>query len=480
MFGFFKRKPSLKEELRQNPNQPEKWLKLAQESEKDAPEALYNALVYSNGELVDAVAKALKNLVIYKEFEPYLPKIEEKLGKDYSSFFRGMAEEYRDNLQAARNLYDVARNSPNPLLSFLSSYHIANLYIKEGLYELAHKVFKELEGKVPAEYEFDYTVKKRELEERLGLSGSKLLKSFKEGLKKTRDALGLSEFRGREVDEALFEELEERLILADVGVNATLELIDYLRREAKKRKIKSSDKLLEVLKERLKESLTKCSGELNLSQKPSVILVLGVNGVGKTTTIGKLAKQLKDEGLSVVLAAADTFRAAAIEQLEVWAERAGVRIVKAPEGTDPAAVVYDAIQSVKAKGDDVLIVDTAGRLHNKEKLMREIQKIKKVIAREFPGQPAEILLVLDANTGQNAISQAKAFKEITDVSGIVLTKLDGTAKGGIVIAICNELKIPIKFVGIGEKIEDLRKFEPEEFVEALFGEGEEKGEVKEQ
>ena len=470
MFGFFRKKPSLKEELRKNPNQPEKWLKLAQESEKDAPEALYNALIYSRGELVDAVAKTLKNLVIYREFEPYLEKIEEELGKDYSSFFRGMEQEYRGNLQAARNLYDVARSSQNPLLAFLSSYHIANLYVKEGLYELAHKVFKELEGKVPPEYEFDYTVKKREVEEKLGLTGSKLLKSFKEGLKKTRDALGLAGFRGREIDESLFEELEERLILADVGVNATLELIDYLKREAKKRKLKNSDQLLELLKERLKEILLSCKGELNLSQKPSVILVLGVNGVGKTTTIGKLAKQLKDRGYSVVLAAADTFRAAAIEQLEVWAQRAGVRIVKAAEGTDPAAVVYDAIQSVKAKGDDVLIVDTAGRLHNKERLMKEIHKIKKVIGREFPGQPAEILLVLDANTGQNAISQAKAFKEITDVTGIALTKLDGTAKGGIVIAICNELKIPIKLVGIGEKIEDLRPFDPEEFVEGLFEE----------
>jgi len=470
MFGFFRKKPSLKEELQKNPNQPEKWLKLAQESEKEAPEALYSALVYSKGQLVDSVAKTLKNLVIYREFEPFLERIEEELGKDYASFFRGMAQEYRGNIQAARNLYDVARNSQNPLLAFLSSYHIANLYIKEGLYELAYKVFKELEGKVPPEYEFDYTVKRREVEERLGLTGSKLLKTFKEGLKKTRDALGLSDFRGREVNEELFEELEERLILADVGVNATLELIDYLRTQARKRKIKSSDELLEILKERLKESLLKCSGELNLSQKPSVILVLGVNGVGKTTTIGKLARQLKDKGYSVVLAAADTFRAAAIEQLEVWADRAGVRIVKASEGTDPAAVVFDAIQSVKAKGDDVLIVDTAGRLHNKERLMKEIHKIKKVIGREFPGQPAEILLVLDANTGQNAISQAKAFKEITDVTGIALTKLDGTAKGGIVIAICNELKIPIKLVGIGEKIEDLRPFEPEEFVEGLFEE----------
>ncbi len=470
MFGFFRKKKGLEEELKENPNQPEKWLKLAEENERRAPEAVANALIYSGGELVEEAAKIVRNLAIYREFEPYTEKLEKELGKDYASFFKGLIEEYKGNLQKARNLYDVARNSQNEKLSFLANYHIANLYIKEELYDLALKALKEVEEKVPENYKLEFTVKKREVEEKLGLTGSKILKSFKEGLKKTRDALGLSDFAGRKVDESLFEELEERLILADVGVNTTLELIEYLRNEAKKRKIKSSDQLLEILKERLKELLRQCSGELNLTEKPSVILVLGINGVGKTTTIGKLAKQLKDSGLSVVLAAADTFRAAAIEQLEVWAERAGVRIVKAQEGTDPAAVVFDAIQSIKAKREDVLIVDTAGRLHNKERLMKEIHKIKKVIGREFPGQPAEILLVLDANTGQNAISQAKAFKEITDVTGIALTKLDGTAKGGIVVAICHDLKIPIKLVGIGERIEDLRKFDPEEFIEALFSE----------
>ncbi len=467
MFGFFKRK-SLEDDLRENPNQPEKWLKLAEENEKKAPEALVNALIFSRGELVEQVAKLLKNLAVYRELEPLIPKIEDELGKEYASFFAGMIEEYKGNLQRARNLYDVSRNSPNGVLSFLSAYRIASIYEKEGLEELAYKTLRDLEGSVPESYRLEFSVKKRELEEKLGLRGSKLFRSFKEGLKKTREALGLSSFRGRTVDEVFFEELEERLILADVGVRTTMDLIDYLRQEAKKRKIKSSDELLGLLKERLREILLNCRGELNLSEKPSVILVLGVNGVGKTTTIGKLAKQLKDSGLSVVLAAADTFRAAAIEQLEVWAERAGVRIVKGQEGTDPAAVVFDAIQSVKAKGDDVLIVDTAGRLHNKERLMKEIHKIKRVIGREFPGQPAEILLVLDANTGQNAVSQARAFKEITDVTGIALTKLDGTAKGGIVVAICNDLRVPIKLVGIGEGIEDLRKFDPEEFVEALF------------
>ncbi len=477
MFGlskFFKKKPSLKEELAKNPHQPHKWLKLAEESEKEAPQALINALIYSNGELIDAVAKKIKNLAIFRKVEPLIPEVEKSLGKDYASFLQGLVEEYKRNYQKARNLYDVARNSQNKTLSFLSNYYIAMLYIKEGLLDLAYKTIKEIEAEAPETYKLELSVKKRELEEQLGIGGSKILKSFKEGLKKTRDALGLSDFAGRQVDESLFEELEERLILADVGVSTTLKLIEELKKEAKKRKIKTSDELLKILKEKLKAILQNCKGELNLTEKPSVILVLGVNGVGKTTTIGKLAKQLKDSGLSVVLAAADTFRAAAIEQLEVWAERAGVRIVKGQEGTDPAAVVFDAIQSIKAKREDVLIVDTAGRLHNKQNLMKEIHKIKKVIAREFPGQPAEILLVLDANTGQNAISQAKTFKEITDVTGIALTKLDGTAKGGIVIAICNELKIPIKFVGIGEKIEDLRKFDPDEFVESLFEAGEEK------
>jgi len=475
MFGFFRKKASLKEELEKNPHQPQKWVKLAEENEKEAPKALINALIYSNGELIDLVTKKIKNLAVHRKIEPLLEEVEKSLDKEHAAFLQGLIEEYKGNLQKARNLYDVAKNSRNKTLSFLSKYYIALIYIKEGLLDLAYKTLKEIEKESPESYKLQVEVKLRELEEKLGISGIKILKSFKEGLKKTRDALGLSQFKGREIDESLFEELEEKLILADVGVPTTLSLVENLKKEAKKRKLKSSDQLLEVLKEKLKEILKNCKGELNLSEKPAVILVLGVNGVGKTTTIGKLAKQLKDKGFSVVLAAADTFRAAAIEQLEVWAERAGVRIVKGQEGTDPAAVVFDAIQSIKAKGEDVLIVDTAGRLHNKEHLMREIHKIKKVIGREFPGQPAEILLVLDANTGQNAISQAKTFKEITDVTGIALTKLDGTAKGGIVIAICNELKIPIKLVGIGEKIEDLRTFDPEAFVESLFSEKEDEG-----
>ena len=465
MFGIFKK--DLLKELQNNPNQPEKWLKLAEKDEKRAPQAIANAIIYSNGKLFVEAVKLLKNLALFREMEPFIDEIGQKVGREYASFLLGLLEEYKGNLKKARNLYDVAANSQDKKLSFLSRYHTANLYMKEGLYELAYETLREIEDSVPKELSVEFLTKKREAQEKAGVSKG-FVKTLKERLKKTRDVLGLSQLSGRTVDESLFEELEERLILADVGVKTTLKLVERLKTEAKRKKLKTSDELVEVLKMELKGILKNCRGKLNTEGKPSVILVLGVNGVGKTTTIGKLAKQLKDKGYSVLIAAADTFRAAAIEQLEEWAKRAGVRIVKGQEGSDPGAVVFDAVHSAKSKGDDVLIVDTAGRLHNKEGLMREIQKIKKVIGRELPGQPAEILLVLDANTGQNAISQAKAFKEITDVTGIALTKLDGTAKGGIVVAICNELKIPIKLVGVGEGIEDLREFDPDEFVDAMF------------
>jgi len=463
---FGRRKPE--DDLRDNPNQPNKWLDVARSDEKKAPEALIKALIYSDGELIAEVVKVIKGQALQKRIEPFINLVNEELGKDFASFLQGLVEEYKGNLRKARNLYDVSRNSENPLLSFLSTYYVAVLSMKEGIDDVAYKMLSQIRDNVPEPFKVEFELKLRELENRLGLSGVKLLKSFKDGLKKTRDALGLSSISGRKVDESLFEELEEKLILSDMGVKTTLSLIDYLRLKASKSKIRTSEEIVTLMKERIKEMLSNCKGELNLSGSPSVVLVLGVNGVGKTTTIGKLSKQLIESGKSVLLAAADTFRAAAIEQLQVWAERSGARIIIGNEGSDPASVVFDAIQSIKSRGEEILIVDTAGRLHNKEKLMKEIQKIKKVISRELPGEPSEILLVLDANTGQNAISQAKAFKEITDVTGIVLTKLDGTAKGGIVVAICNELKIPIKFVGIGERIEDLRKFDPEEFVEGLF------------
>lgn len=271
------------------------------------------------------------------------------------------------------------------------------------------------------------------------------------------------------VDEDMLEELEEALIAADVGVDATEEIIDSLRDTIKERHIKepaeAKDALMEILSGMIGEG-----GELDLSGKPAVVLVIGVNGVGKTTSIAKIAKRLKDSGKSVVLAAADTFRAAAIDQLEEWAGRIDVPIVKHTEGSDPAAVVFDAASAAKSKGADVLIIDTAGRLHNKKNLMSELAKIGRVIDRELPGSPRETLLVLDAVTGQNAVNQAKEFKNATDITGIVLTKLDGTAKGGIVISIKKILGIPVKYIGVGEKMDDLQEFDPQDFVKALFEE----------
>ena len=271
------------------------------------------------------------------------------------------------------------------------------------------------------------------------------------------------------VDEDLFDELEELLISADIGVNTTEEILEELRDTVKENRIKEA----EEVKKELFDILRRMIGEhepLNLSTKPSVILVIGVNGVGKTTSIGKISAELKRQGKKVVVAAADTFRAAAAEQLNVWTERAGVDIIKQAAGADPASVVYDAISAVKSRNADVLIVDTAGRLHNKKNLMDELAKIDRVIARELPNAAKETLLVLDATTGQNAVYQAKEFKEASKITGLVLTKLDGTAKGGIVISIKKELGIPVKFIGVGEQIDDMRPFDSKEFAGALFEE----------
>ena len=295
---------------------------------------------------------------------------------------------------------------------------------------------------------------------------------LKQGLSKTKSSFDekinnvFSNFR--KVDEELLEELEEALIMSDVGVETSTKIISNLRDRIKKEKIEDEQDVRQALREEIKKILDEVDNSLKLETTPAVILVVGVNGVGKTTSIGKIANRLKQDGKKVVVAAADTFRAAAVEQLEIWANRAGCDIVKKEEGTDPAAVVYDAIKITKEKKADVLICDTAGRLHNKKYLMDELVKIKKVIDKELPDASKEILMVLDATTGQNAISQVKAFKEVAPITGLVLTKLDGTAKGGVVIGIVSENKVPVKFVGVGEQIDDMEIFNSTDFVKALI------------
>ena len=296
---------------------------------------------------------------------------------------------------------------------------------------------------------------------------------IKEGLKKTRDSISngvngiLNSFT--KIDDELIEELEETHVMADVGVQTSTEICDRLRKKIKETGVTDPKEIKGMMKEIISEMLGENEG-LRLDTKPSVILVIGVNGVGKTTSIGKIAAKLQKEGKKGVLGAADTFRAAAIDQLGIWAERAGVSMVKSVEGTDPASVVFDTIASAKSKGADVIICDTAGRLHNKKNLMDELAKINRVIARELPESSVETLLVLDAATGQNAVNQAREFKNAADITGIVLTKLDGTAKGGIIIAISNELNIPVKFVGVGEGIDDLQPFDAAEFADGIFEE----------
>ncbi len=291
---------------------------------------------------------------------------------------------------------------------------------------------------------------------------------IKNGLSKTRNALsGL--FAGEyEVDDEFYEELEERLILADLGVELASRAVEELRTVAYDKMYTTPTKVRGGLADILTETLNVGDPELKLSTRPSVILVIGVNGVGKTTTIGKLANQLAGEGKRVLLCAADTFRAAAADQLEIWANRADVELVRQHEGADPASVVFDGISAAKARGSDVIIIDTAGRLHNKANLMNELGKISRVVDRELPGAAKEVLLVLDATTGQNGLIQARQFQQIAGVTGIVLTKLDGTAKGGIVIAVADALQIPVKYVGVGEGIDDLMPFNAREFVEALI------------
>ena len=298
---------------------------------------------------------------------------------------------------------------------------------------------------------------------------------IKAGLAKTRAALSdtLEEvFSGNTIDDDFYDELEETLILADLGVDTATKVVSELKNRALNRGWNHPEHVKFGLRQLLTEMLNVGDTALNLTTSPSVILVIGVNGVGKTTTIGKIAKQLTDQGKNVVLVAGDTFRAAAADQLEIWANRTGAGIVRQHEGADPASVVFDGIQSAKAKGADVIIIDTAGRLHNKANLMNELNKISRIVTRELPDSAKEVLLVLDGTTGQNGLIQAKTFKEIAGVTAIAITKLDGTAKGGIVISVADALQIPVKFVGVGEKAEDLMPFVAKDFVEALIGEEE--------
>ncbi|MBP7176583.1 MAG: signal recognition particle-docking protein FtsY [Thermoclostridium sp.] len=295
---------------------------------------------------------------------------------------------------------------------------------------------------------------------------------LKDGLKKTRDSIThridqVLVSMGK-IDEDLFEELEEILITSDVGVETTLRIIQNLKDRVKKERVTRATEVKGLLKEEIASMLGSDEATLKLGTKPSVIVVIGVNGVGKTTSIGKICHVLKDQGKKVLMAAGDTFRAAAIDQLEIWAKRAGVDMIRHAEGADPSAVIYDAIAAAKARNFDVIVCDTAGRLHTKKNLMEELKKIFRIIQRELPDADIETLLVLDATTGQNAVSQAKNFTEASGVTGLVLTKLDGTAKGGIVVSIKTELDIPVKFIGVGEHIDDLQPFSPKDFVEALF------------
>ena len=296
---------------------------------------------------------------------------------------------------------------------------------------------------------------------------------IKAGLTKTREALSDTlgnVFAASEIDEDFYDELEESLILADLGMDTAIRAVTSLRQRINNNNIKTVEQAREALKDILVDMLNVGDTQLNLSTTPAVILVIGVNGVGKTTTIGKLAKQMTDQGKKVLLVAGDTFRAAAADQLEIWAGRSGASIVRQNEGADPASVVYDGIQSARAKAVDVIIIDTAGRLHNKTNLMNELNKISRIVGRELPDAAKEVLLVLDGTTGQNGLIQAKQFKEIAGVTAIALTKLDGTAKGGIVISVADALQIPVKFVGVGEQADDLMPFEAKAFVEALIQE----------
>lgn len=305
-----------------------------------------------------------------------------------------------------------------------------------------------------------------------------LFDKLKQSLSKTKESIS-EKFNSviktfKTIDDDLFDELEEILIMSDLGVSTSMDIIEKLREAASEKKLRDSYELKGELNRIMSEILSDGDNSITISGKPAVIMVIGVNGVGKTTSIGKIANMYKNQGKSVLIAAADTFRAAAIEQLEVWANRADVDIIKQQEGSDPAAVIFDAVNAAKSRGTDILLCDTAGRLHNKKNLMAELKKIYKILDRELPGSSKEVLLVLDATTGQNAVQQASQFKEAADITGIILTKLDGTAKGGIVLAIKNEYNIPVKLIGVGEGIDDIQEFDAKEFADAIIDPEDEK------
>ncbi|WP_029551178.1 signal recognition particle-docking protein FtsY [Thermocrinis jamiesonii] len=452
MFGFFKKS---EEE------------KLAEKGDKSAILRLIE-----KGKKNKAIA-ILENFKENPELRPILFKLYMEEGKYYYAY--QLVEYYDKNLATAKEralLYEKVGEKQKAVEEYLrigdfESLYRAGILIKEDepkkslqILERALALANPIERKQLEEHI-------RELKEKLGLVEVKkesFLEKLKNSLRRTKEVLEFGVlFAGRKVDEDLLEELEERLIRADLGVKKATELVEELRKESIRRNIKTWEELLPVLKERLLAYLGNCKGEL---REGKVYLFLGVNGSGKTTTIGKLAYRFKKQGKKVLLCAGDTFRSAAIEQLQVWAQRSGADIVFKEEGSDPASVVYQALE--KADAYDVVLIDTAGRLHTKEPLIRELRKIKQVIQKFYPEEPTETLLVLDATIGQNSISQAKVFREALEVSGIILTKLDGSSKGGAIVPICTELRIPVKLLGVGEGLEDLQDFDPKTFVEELI------------
>lgn len=420
-----------------------------------------------------------KKLFKFGKKKEEIEKLVEEGKADIDSHREETEEEISEKTKELRESTEKEIEEAEKRLDYLDEYAREEIETEEKLEELEEDVESKLENlKVETEAEIheieEKLVEKKEevVEEDTKPAG--LFGRLKAGLVKTRKGI-TEKIDGvlksyRKIDEELFEELEEVLIMADIGVDTSLKIIENVKDKVREQKITEVDSIKGLLKEEMK-AILKSGGEnskLDVDSSPTIVLVVGVNGAGKTTTIGKLSSRLKKDGKKVLIAAGDTFRAAAIEQLQEWSNRSGVDIIAHSEGADPAAVIYDGIQSAKARKMDVLICDTAGRLHNKKNLMNELSKIFRIVEREFPEAKKEVLLVVDATTGQNAVQQAKVFKEACDITGIVLTKLDGTAKGGVVLAVQSEIGVPVKLVGVGEKLEDLQDFDPDEFVEAIF------------